>query len=160
MAVPVSPSLVCLYFRVLSTLDRLDSMQDVSESFTKLNSKSRLFVVRGPPKTLLPALWAEWGITDIVWYVSSLPPAVPLITDLSQGERRRSLHDRARPTDHRSRNEGRRQSPLRPRTHSLRQLGDLGEEQGRATDLIRRLSQNPRDAPEASAPDSSSFVDP
>ncbi|ORY89279.1 FAD binding domain of DNA photolyase-domain-containing protein [Leucosporidium creatinivorum] len=45
----------------------LDSMKDVSESLTELNSDSQLFVVRGPPATVLPALWKEWGITDIVW---------------------------------------------------------------------------------------------
>lgn len=45
----------------------LDSMKDVSESLTELNAESQLFVVRGPPKTVLPALWKEWGITDIVW---------------------------------------------------------------------------------------------
>ncbi|KAM0752989.1 hypothetical protein T439DRAFT_187143 [Meredithblackwellia eburnea MCA 4105] len=44
-----------------------DSMRDVSENLTKLNSKQQLFVVRGPPSTVLPALWKEWGITDIVW---------------------------------------------------------------------------------------------
>lgn len=42
-------------------------MRDVSESITKINPKSQLFVVRGPPTTVLPALWKEWGITDIVW---------------------------------------------------------------------------------------------
>lgn len=42
-------------------------MNDVSESYTKLNKKSRLFVVRGHPTTILPALFKDWKITDIVW---------------------------------------------------------------------------------------------
>lgn len=45
-------------------------MRDVSKSITKINEKSQLYVVRGPPVTVLPALWEEWGITDIVWWVS------------------------------------------------------------------------------------------
>ncbi|KDE04854.1 hypothetical protein MVLG_04714 [Microbotryum lychnidis-dioicae p1A1 Lamole] len=45
----------------------LDSMKDVSESITKINKKSQLFVVRGPPTTVLPALFKQWKITDIVW---------------------------------------------------------------------------------------------
>lgn len=42
-------------------------MNDVSNQITALNPKSKMFVVRGPPNTILPALWKEWGITDIVW---------------------------------------------------------------------------------------------
>jgi hypothetical protein len=55
----------------LTPLDRtrLDSMKDVSESITKLNKESQLLVVRGPPTTILPALFKDWGVTDIVWYV-------------------------------------------------------------------------------------------
>ena len=42
-------------------------MQDLSANITKTNDQSKLFVVRGSPMTMLPALWKEWGITDIVW---------------------------------------------------------------------------------------------
>ncbi|KAK4697298.1 cryptochrome, partial [Phenoliferia sp. Uapishka_3] len=45
----------------------LDSMNDVSESLTAINPLSKLLVVRGPPTTILPALFKQWGITDIVW---------------------------------------------------------------------------------------------
>ncbi|KAL8279146.1 hypothetical protein RQP46_008402 [Phenoliferia psychrophenolica] len=45
----------------------LDSMADVSQSLTALNSQSKLLVVRAPPATILPALWKQWGITDVVW---------------------------------------------------------------------------------------------
>ncbi|KAK4054503.1 hypothetical protein OIV83_000997 [Microbotryomycetes sp. JL201] len=45
----------------------LDSMQDISDNIKKVNKKSQLFVVRGPPTTVLPALWKEWDISDIVW---------------------------------------------------------------------------------------------
>ncbi|KAK4056700.1 hypothetical protein OIO90_002252 [Microbotryomycetes sp. JL221] len=45
----------------------LDSMKDVSDNIKKVNKNSQLFVVRGPPQTVLPALWKEWDISDIVW---------------------------------------------------------------------------------------------
>lgn len=45
-------------------------MEDLSAGLTKLNPASQLFVVRGPPTTVLPELWKEWGITDIVWCVA------------------------------------------------------------------------------------------
>ena len=45
----------------------LDSMEDVSAGLKKLNPKQQLFVVRGPPTTVLKALWKEWKITDIVF---------------------------------------------------------------------------------------------
>jgi cryptochrome len=41
-------------------IDRLDSQRDVNERLTKLNNKSKLFVVRGDPVTVLPDLFAEW----------------------------------------------------------------------------------------------------
>ncbi|KAI5480156.1 hypothetical protein MNV49_001817 [Pseudohyphozyma bogoriensis] len=46
---------------------RTDSMRTLSENITKVNPKSKLLVVRGPPTTVLPALFKQWGITDIVW---------------------------------------------------------------------------------------------
>ncbi|KAK0567180.1 hypothetical protein OC861_002866 [Tilletia horrida] len=40
-------------------------MEDVSQSLTKLNSKSQLLVVRGDPATLIPSLCQKWGITHL-----------------------------------------------------------------------------------------------
>ena len=51
----------------LTVVTSLDSMKDVSEGLTALHPLSKLLVVRGPPATILPALWKKWGITDIVW---------------------------------------------------------------------------------------------
>jgi len=45
----------------------LDCMQDVSESLTKLNPKSKLFVLREAPQTLLPKLFKAWGVTHLVF---------------------------------------------------------------------------------------------
>lgn len=45
----------------------LDSMTDLSSRLTAINPRSQLFVVRGPPATMLVALFKQWGITDIVW---------------------------------------------------------------------------------------------
>lgn len=59
---------------IRSDASRLDSMQDLSKSISKVNPKSKLFVVRGPPATMLPALFKQWGITDIVWYVRRFSP--------------------------------------------------------------------------------------
>lgn len=45
----------------------LDCQRDVSTSITKLNAKSKLFVLREPAVTLLPKLWKAWGITHLVF---------------------------------------------------------------------------------------------
>ncbi|KAJ9115883.1 hypothetical protein QFC22_005026 [Naganishia vaughanmartiniae] len=45
----------------------LQSMEDVSESLTKLNSRQRLHVLRGSPEEVLPVVWKEWGITHMVF---------------------------------------------------------------------------------------------
>lgn len=45
----------------------LDCQNDVSESITKLNKKSKLFVLREPAVTLLPKLWKAWNITHLVF---------------------------------------------------------------------------------------------
>lgn len=45
----------------------LDCQNDVSESITKLNKKSKLFVLREPAVTLLPKLWKAWKITHLVF---------------------------------------------------------------------------------------------
>lgn len=42
-------------------------MSDVSESITSINGKSQLFVLRGPPTTVLPALFKSWSITHLVF---------------------------------------------------------------------------------------------
>ena len=46
---------------------RLDCMNDVSASITKLNPKSKLHVVREAPQTLLPKLFKEWRVTHLVF---------------------------------------------------------------------------------------------
>jgi cryptochrome len=45
----------------------LDCMNDVSASITKLNKKSKLFVLREPAVTLLPKLFKAWKITHLVF---------------------------------------------------------------------------------------------
>lgn len=45
----------------------LDCQNDVSKSITKLNKKSKLFVLREPAVTLLPKLWKAWKITHLVF---------------------------------------------------------------------------------------------
>ncbi|KAK5109186.1 hypothetical protein LTR62_007271 [Meristemomyces frigidus] len=45
----------------------LDCMNDVSQSITKLNEKSRLLVLREPAVTLLPKLLKAWKITHLVF---------------------------------------------------------------------------------------------
>ena len=45
----------------------LESMQDLSDQLTKLNSKQKLHVIRGPPEEVLPVLWKEWGITHLAY---------------------------------------------------------------------------------------------
>src|ERR1700743_1969167 len=46
---------------------RLDCQNDLSKSITKLNEKSKLFLLREAPQTLLPKLWKEWNITHLVF---------------------------------------------------------------------------------------------
>ncbi|KAI7226983.1 Cryptochrome/photolyase FAD-binding domain-containing protein [Hortaea werneckii] len=45
----------------------IDCMNDVSQSITKINKKSQLFVLREPAVTLLPKLFKAWGITHLVF---------------------------------------------------------------------------------------------
>ncbi|KAG5920884.1 hypothetical protein E4U42_006036 [Claviceps africana] len=45
----------------------LDCQNDLSESITKLNSKSRLFVLREAPQTLFPKLFKAWKVTHLVF---------------------------------------------------------------------------------------------
>jgi cryptochrome len=45
----------------------LDSQNDLSKSITKLNPKSKLFLIREAPQTLLPKLFKAWNITHLVF---------------------------------------------------------------------------------------------
>lgn len=46
---------------------RLDCQSDLSASITKLNPKSKLFVLREAPQTLLPRLLRAWSVTHLVF---------------------------------------------------------------------------------------------
>lgn len=45
----------------------LESMQDLSDELTKVNSRQKLHVVRGNPEDILLKLWREWGITHLAY---------------------------------------------------------------------------------------------
>ncbi|KAI9822050.1 MAG: hypothetical protein M1832_003222 [Thelocarpon impressellum] len=45
----------------------LDCQNDLSSSITRLNEKSRLFLIREAPTTLLPKLFKAWRITHLVF---------------------------------------------------------------------------------------------
>lgn len=45
----------------------LDCQNDLSESITKLNKKSKLFLIREAPQTLFPKLFKVWNITHLVF---------------------------------------------------------------------------------------------
>ncbi|KAH7354170.1 putative photolyase class 1 [Plectosphaerella cucumerina] len=45
----------------------LDCQNDLSQSITKLNPKSKLFVLREGPQTLLPKLFKAWRVTHLVF---------------------------------------------------------------------------------------------
>lgn len=45
----------------------LDCQSDLSESITKLNAKSKLFLIREAPQTLFPKLFKQWKITHLVF---------------------------------------------------------------------------------------------
>lgn len=53
--------------RRLTLLLRLDCQNDVSESITKLNPKSKLFVIREAPQTLFPKILKAWKISHLVF---------------------------------------------------------------------------------------------
>jgi cryptochrome len=46
---------------------RLDCQNDLSKSITKLNAKSKLFVLREAPQTVLPKLFIAWQPTHLVF---------------------------------------------------------------------------------------------
>ncbi|CEL59601.1 Cryptochrome-2 OS=Gallus gallus GN=CRY2 PE=2 SV=2 [Rhizoctonia solani AG-1 IB] len=45
----------------------IESMNDLSQSLTRINDKSKLLVVRGSPYTVLPKLFRDWKITHLVY---------------------------------------------------------------------------------------------
>lgn len=46
---------------------RLDCQNDLSKSITKLNPKSKLFLLREAPQTLFPKLFKAWNVTHLVF---------------------------------------------------------------------------------------------
>ena len=46
---------------------RIDCQNDLSKSITKLNKKSKLFLIREAPQTLFPKLFKAWKITHLVF---------------------------------------------------------------------------------------------
>jgi cryptochrome len=46
---------------------RLDCQNDLSKSITKLNNKSKLFLIREAPQTLFPKLFKAWKVTHLVF---------------------------------------------------------------------------------------------
>ena len=67
MAIFVSGDFVGGKKRLTSFPGRLDCQSDLSKSITKLNSKSKLFVVREAPQTVLPKLFKAWKISHVVF---------------------------------------------------------------------------------------------
>jgi cryptochrome len=45
----------------------LDCQKDLSKSITKLNEKSKLFLMREAPQTLFPKLFKTWNVTHLVF---------------------------------------------------------------------------------------------
>ncbi|OAA78012.1 cryptochrome-2 [Akanthomyces lecanii RCEF 1005] len=45
----------------------LDCQNDLSASITKLNPKSKLFLLREAPQTVLPKIFKAWGVTHLVF---------------------------------------------------------------------------------------------
>ena len=57
----------CLPLSMLKRPLRLDCQNDLSQSITKLNPKSKLFVLREAPQTLLVKLFKAWKISHLVF---------------------------------------------------------------------------------------------
>ncbi|OOQ86664.1 putative DNA photolyase [Penicillium brasilianum] len=53
----------------------LECQNDLSKSYTKLNPKQKLWLVREAPQTVLPKLWKKWGITHLVFEKDTDPYA-------------------------------------------------------------------------------------
>lgn len=45
----------------------LECQSDLSNAYTKLNAKQKLWVVREAPQSVLPKLWKRWGVTHLVF---------------------------------------------------------------------------------------------
>lgn len=45
----------------------LDCQTDLSKSYSRLNPKQKLWVVREAPQTVLPKLWKKWEVTHLVF---------------------------------------------------------------------------------------------
>lgn len=45
----------------------LDCQNDLSKSYTKLNPKQKLWLVREAPQSVLPKLWKRWEVTHLVF---------------------------------------------------------------------------------------------
>ena len=48
-------------------MSSLDCQNDLSSSITKINKKSKLFVIREAPQTVLQKLFKAWKITHLVF---------------------------------------------------------------------------------------------
>jgi cryptochrome len=53
--------------RTLTDSPSIDSLNDVSTSITKINKKSKLFLLREAPQTLYPKLFKAWKVTHLVF---------------------------------------------------------------------------------------------
>lgn len=53
----------------------MDCQNDLSKSITKLNSKSKLFLLREAPQTLFPKLFKAWNVTHLVFEKDTDPYA-------------------------------------------------------------------------------------
>jgi deoxyribodipyrimidine photolyase len=60
---------VRLTSNILQKIDqnRLECQEDLSSSITKLNPKSKLFVIREAPQTLFPKLFKAWKPSHLVF---------------------------------------------------------------------------------------------
>jgi len=67
MAIPVSYITSRVSVLVNLTHHRLDCQKDVSNSITKLNKNSKLFLMREAPQTLFPKLFKAWNVTHLVF---------------------------------------------------------------------------------------------
>jgi cryptochrome len=56
-----------LVFFFLLTSHSVDCQNDISKSITKINKKSKLFLMREAPQTLFPKLFKAWKITHLVF---------------------------------------------------------------------------------------------
>jgi cryptochrome len=73
MAIPVSFKLKIEDSNLTS--HSLDCQNDLSKSITRLNKKSKLFLIREAPQTLLPKLFKAWRITHLVFESDTDPYA-------------------------------------------------------------------------------------